>query len=100
MNLNEQPTIDQLASLLAKQKDSHGNHIVWICRAGTVHIDCLPPGANEEEFIKRTPNLSARLKTYHRGLGYVGRKAAADTDFVGKVLQNLQHAWARQQANG
>ncbi|MNZ67625.1 hypothetical protein D3C78_858800 [compost metagenome] len=37
--------------------------------------------------------MRARFKVYRRGQGYVGKKAAADTEFVGRVLQTLQQEW-------
>ena len=42
--------------------------------------------------------MRARLRTYRRGGGYVGRKAAADEEFLGRVLNTLSLEWpqARQ----
>nr|BFE89714.1 hypothetical protein GCM10020185_02500 [Pseudomonas brassicacearum subsp. brassicacearum] len=34
---------------------------------------------------------------YRRGQGYVGKKAAADKDFIGRVLQTLTQAWQSMQ---
>jgi hypothetical protein len=34
---------------------------------------------------------------YRRGHGYVGKKAAADRDFIGNVLQTLKQAWDSMQ---
>lgn len=93
MNLNNQPTVDQLAQLFAARKDSLDNHILWVCTSGEVHIDRLAPCTGEEDFEARTPNMRARLKMYRRGQGYVGKKAAADAEFVGQVLHTLQTQW-------
>jgi len=97
MNLNNQPTIDELAQLFAAQKDSLDSHILWISKSGQVHIDCLSPNAHEAEFDQNNQNLLARLKMYRRGQGYVGKKAAADKDFIANVLQTLKQAWASLQ---
>jgi len=97
MNLNNQPTIDELAHLFAAQKDSHDSHILWISKSGQVHIDRLSPHAHEAEFDQNNQNLLARLKMYRRGQGYVGKKAAADKDFIGNVLQTLKQTWASLQ---
>ena len=59
MNLNNQPTIDELAHLFAAQKDSHDSHILWISKSGQVHIDCLSTHADEAEFDKNNQNLLA-----------------------------------------
>ncbi|WP_347905685.1 hypothetical protein [Pseudomonas purpurea] len=93
MNLNNQPTIDELARMFAAQKDSHDSHILWVSTSGQVHIDCLSPHAHEAEFEQNTRDLCARLKMYRRGQGYVGKKAAADKDFIGRVLQTLRNEW-------
>ena len=97
MNLNNQPTIEELARMFAAQKDSHDSHILWISKSGQVHIDCLATHADEDEFDRNHQNLLARLKMYRRGQGYVGKKAAADKDFIGNVLQTLKQAWASMQ---
>lgn len=97
MNLNNQPTIEELARMFAEQKDSHDSHILWISKSGQVHIDCLSPHAHEAEFDQNNQNLLARLKMYRRGQGYVGKKAAADKDFIGNVLQTLKQAWDSMQ---
>ena len=97
MNRNNQPTIEELARMFAAQKDSHDSHILWISKSGQVHMDCLATHADETEFDKNNQNLLARLKMYRRGQGYVGKKAAADKDFIGSVLQTLKQAWASMQ---
>ncbi|SDG88141.1 hypothetical protein SAMN05216588_101292 [Pseudomonas flavescens] len=98
MNLNKQPTIDDLAQLFAKRKDSLDNHILWVCQSGEVRIDCLPSDQQEHEFVSQRPSLRTRLRTYRRGQGYVGRRAAADRDFLRSVLRTLEHEWTGQQA--
>lgn len=93
MNLNNQPTIDELARMFAAHKDSHDSHILWIAKSGQVHIDCLSPHAHEDEFEKNNHDLRARLKMYRRGQGYVGKKAAADRNFIEQVFHTLNTEW-------
>lgn len=93
MNLNNQPTVDQLAQLLAARKDRNDSHILWVCKAGNVHVEALGPAGEEAQFEQQRPAMCARLRTYRRGLGYVGKKAAADLQFVSQVLQTLNQAW-------
>ncbi len=93
MNLNDQPTIDQLAQLFAARKDSLDDHLLWVNQTGEVRLDRLPPNTAEAEFEAHMPSMRARFKVYRRGQGYVGKKAAADTEFVGRVLQTLQQEW-------
>ena len=93
MNLTNNPTIDQLARLFAARKDSLDDHLLWVSQSGEVRLDRLPPNTVEAEFESHMPSMRARFKVYRRGQGYVGRKAAADTSFVGRVLQTLQQEW-------
>jgi len=93
MNLNDKPTIDQLAELFAARKDSLDDHLLWVSQSGEVRLDRLPPNTVEDEFESHMPSMRARFKVYRRGQGYVGKKAAADTGFVGRVLQTLQQEW-------
>ncbi|MBC3924033.1 hypothetical protein H8S66_14250 [Pseudomonas lurida] len=93
MNLNNQPTIDELAEMFAAQKDTLDDHILWIGKSGEVQIDCLPPHTEEAEFDRNNRELAARLKMYRRGQGYVGKKAAADRNFIEQVFDTLNNAW-------
>ncbi|PRA21303.1 hypothetical protein [Pseudomonas poae] len=94
MNLNNQPTIDELAEMFAAQKDTLDDHILWIGRSGEVKMDCLEPNTQEAEFDRNNRELAARLKVYRRGQGYVGKKAAADRNFIEQVFDTLNTAWA------
>lgn len=98
MNLNKQPTIEELAQLFATRKDSLDNHILWVCESGEVRIDCLPADQDECAFVSQRPTMRTRLRTYRRGQGYVGRRAAADRHFLRNVLSTLEHEWQGQQA--
>jgi hypothetical protein len=93
MNLNDTPTVDQLAQLLATRKDRNDSHILWVCEAGNVYVEGLGAHAEEVHFERQRPAMRARLRTYRRGLGYVGRKAAADREFVSRVLHTLTQEW-------
>ncbi|NWF07033.1 hypothetical protein AOA59_26810 [Pseudomonas sp. 2822-15] len=94
MNLNNQPTIDELAEMFAAQKDKLDDHILWVGKSGEVKIDCLAPHTEEADFDRNHRELAARLKMYRRGQGYVGKKAAADRNFIEQVFDTLNSAWA------
>lgn len=93
LNLNDKPTIDQLAQLFAARKDSMDDHLLWLSQSGEVRLDRLPPNSLEDQFEEHLPSMCARFKVYRRGQGFVGKKAAADTQFVGRVLEVLQQEW-------
>ncbi|AZC17852.1 hypothetical protein P308_12805 [Pseudomonas piscis] len=85
--------------MFAARKDSHDSHILWVAKSGQVHIDCLSPHNHEAEFDRNNQELAARLKMYRRGQGYVGKKAAADKDFIGRVLETLKTEWQSLRGN-
>ena len=101
MNLNNQPTIEELAEMFAAQKDTLDDHILWIGKSGEVQLDCLAPNTQEAEFDRNNRELAARLKMYRRGQGYVGKKAAADRAYMENTLQALKGEWqkTRRQAH-
>lgn len=99
MNLNNQPTIDELAEMFAAQKDTLDDHILWIGKSGEVQLDCLEPNTEEAEFDRNHRELAARLKVYRRGQGYVGKKAAADRNFIEQVFHTLNTEWQNLRAN-
>ena len=97
MNLNNQPTVNELARLFAAQKDTLNDHILWVCNEGTVRIEPVVACKEETQFEKERPHMRAHLKMYRRGQGYVGKKAAADKDFMARVLQTLTLTWEKAQ---
>ena len=97
MNLNNQPTVNELARLFAAQKDTLNDHILWINDAGDVRIDAVTSCKEETRFEEDRPQMRAHLKMYRRGQGYVGKKAAADNDYMARVLQTLTLTWEKAQ---
>ncbi|KPY13751.1 hypothetical protein ALQ74_04266 [Pseudomonas savastanoi pv. glycinea] len=95
MNINKQPTIDELARLFAVCKDTLDNHIVWIADSGEVHVDAMSPFTQEDEFRDAHPQMRTALKMFRRSQGYVGKKAAADRTYVENTLQALKGEWQK-----
>jgi hypothetical protein len=63
MNLNNNPTIDQLAQLFAARKDSLDDHLLWVSQTGEVRLDRLPPNTVEDEFEEHLPSMPASRST-------------------------------------
>ncbi|MFP3515310.1 hypothetical protein SB766_03810 [Pseudomonas sp. SIMBA_077] len=97
MNLNNQPTVNELARLFAAQKDTLNDHILWVCENGDVRIEPVVACKEETPFEKDRPHMRAHLKMYRRGQGYVGKKAAADKAFMASVLETLTLTWEKAQ---
>ncbi|GLX90447.1 hypothetical protein [Pseudomonas weihenstephanensis] len=99
MNLNNQPTINELARLFAAQKDTLSDHILWVSDTGEVRIEPVTACHENTPFEEHRPALRTHLKMYRRGQGYVGKKAAADKTFITEVLQTLTLNWEKAQTN-
>ncbi len=92
MNLNNNPTVQQLSQLLAVCNDDAGHHILWVSKTGDVSVtqinDIGPIG-----FEQNTSSMAMRYETFQRGNNYVGQEAANDNDYVNKVLKDLMNEW-------
>jgi hypothetical protein len=92
MNLNRNPTKDELRALLASRDDRAGHHVLWVADDGEVRITTLPRVWPPHEFTP-PPNLRLRYETFHAGKGYVGQEAAEDDDWVDKQFARLLEEW-------
>jgi len=94
MNLNEEPTKQQLKQLLAMQDDTKGHHVVWVDKEGEVHItrlegDQVPQ--NLERYVEET--VKFRYESLSRNAGYVGIKASEDDSWVDELFNQLVSDW-------
>ena len=93
MNLNNNPTKEELKALLQKQDDMAGDHALWVDLSGEVHIDLL---LAETESIWRKEmdsKCTFRYETYGCQKGYVGEEVANDEDYVSMLLKELISDW-------
>lgn len=95
MNLDQNPTVDQLKDLLRPHDDRAGHHILWVTRGGDVRLTLVPkgrpPGVNEPEL----PDAQLRFATFPITYGYVGPEAADDDDWLPRLLGYLSGLWQR-----
>lgn len=94
MNLNDNPTKDQLASLLAACDDRAGHHALWVDDDGEVRITKLPRIWPPPEVDSDIKQARVRVETFHAGNGYVGPEAAANADWVAELFGWLTRDWA------
>jgi hypothetical protein len=93
MNLDRNPTPDQLRALLSTCDDRSGHHALWVAGDGEVHITRLPrkwPPPNPEE---THPEMKLRVETFEIGNGYVGPEAAEAADWVAELFRALTSRW-------
>lgn len=93
MNLDRNPTADELRTLLSTCDDRSGHHALWVAGDGEVHITRLPrkwPPPNPEE---THPEMKLRVETFEIGNGYVGPEAAQDDGWVRELFRALTDCW-------
>lgn len=83
MNMNDNPTANQLAELLGAQDDGAGEHVLWIDDAGHVHMS-----------LHAGPNVRIEYAPFEAGVGFVGPDAALDPEIVGDLLASVVEQWA------
>jgi hypothetical protein len=98
MNMNNNPTVDQLRALFALADDEAGHHCLWIDIAGGVHIDVIPEHLTPNGFEDSQPLMAVRFETFGHGNGYVGPDAAGDEKFISDTLNDLARVWPHRQA--
>jgi len=95
MNLNDNPTIEQLSKLTADCDDNSAHHVMWVSHAGDVFIEPIPESLTPVGFEELKPNLKLRYETSVCGNGYVGAAAAQDPQYMQRLLTSLKEEWER-----
>jgi hypothetical protein len=95
MNLNHNPTEQQLRDLLARYDDRAASHVLWVTKTGEVQITQLPPGRSLAELQQEHPEMQLRHETFLAGNEYVGPEAAADAEWVSELFGNLVEGWRK-----
>ncbi len=102
MNLNNNPTPDQLRELLRPLDDLAAHHVLWVDRGGEVHVTKMerkawrPPPPPQEVL----DNAVVRFETFWAAKGYVGPEAAADDEWLAEALGWLIRDWNAANARG
>lgn len=93
MNLNNEPTLEQLKKLFESCNDDEGHHILWVSRNGEVLLSLVPTDSNPIAFENSKSEMQCRYETFSSGSGYVGRNAAKDESFMQKMFGMLVSNW-------
>lgn len=94
MNLNNNPTKEQLQDLLRAADDGAGHHILWVDNVGEVRVTLLPTNVTPSSWERAFPTTRLRFETFCEGNGYVGPDAADDEDHVRMYFNWILKAWA------
>jgi hypothetical protein len=98
MNLNNNPTKQQLRDLTARMDDRAGSHVIWVTKQGEVVVTCVPFGSSLDEFVQAHPEMQMYYETFEVGMGYMGEEAAADDEWIDELFDNLLTEWAKARA--
>ena len=94
MNLSQNPTREQLETLIAGSNDNDGHHILWVERDGEVHLSLLPQDQMPNRFEHQNgAKLKFRLETFGWGMGYTGPVAAQDQKEMTRLFERIMRLW-------
>jgi hypothetical protein len=94
MNLNNNPTKEELQTLLQVCDDGAGIHVLWVERLGEVQITLLLT-ETDVEWIKGVDNEKVQFHyaSYAKNDGYVGKFASADELYIVTLFEKLLKDW-------
>jgi hypothetical protein len=95
MNLDANPTVQQLRELIARYDDAAGNHVLWVKRTGEVEISTVPPDNSPGRFQQEHPEMRLRYGPFLAGNEYVGPEAAADDEWIAELFESLLREWRK-----
>jgi hypothetical protein len=101
MNLNNNPTTDQLRDLLRVCDDRAAHHVLWVDRTGEVHVTRV-----EKKWPVPQPgpdvldDALVRFEPFVAGNGYVGPDAAANDEWIADAFHWLLRDWAAASTPG
>lgn len=88
MNMNDNPTAEQLAALFGAKRDEDGAHTLWVGQDGGVHLDV----SGDDGALFAAARL--RYAPFEAGVGFVGEDAAGDVEMMGDLLASLIEQWS------
>ena len=94
MNLNTDPTPDQLREMIRQCDDSAGNHVLWVKKMGEVELSAVPVNQTPDGFERNHPEMQIRFETFLAGNEYVGPEAARDDEWIAELFARLVREWS------
>lgn len=93
MNLDNNPTIEELRELIKRCDDQAGHHVLWVTKNGDVHVSRFPKDKPPIGFEEAEPEMQLRYETFEAGNEYVGPEAAEDESWLKELFDALVNEW-------
>lgn len=95
MNLEVNPTVEELRNLLRKCDDRAGHHVLWVAKNGDVRVSRVPKDRTSVGLQEAEPEMQIRCETFEAGNEYVGPDAAEDESWVNQLFDALVQEWPK-----
>ena len=95
MNLERNPTTEELRDLLKSCDDRAGHHVLWVAKNGDVHVTRLPRDHSPSGVSINQPEVQLLTETFEAGNEYVGPEAAEDAAWIDQLFHTLAVEWPR-----
>ena len=99
MNLNDNPTLDDLKDIFASCDDDAGHHVLWVDKNGEVNLSVIPKDLTPIGFEEKTTQMQIRYETFIQGNEYVGKRAAEDQSFMKRIFDSMLKNWTSREEN-
>jgi len=94
MNMNQNPTKEELKSLTISRDDEAGHHMLWVSQNGDVYLDMIPPDLTPNGYAKSLKDqIRFRFETFQQSNDYVGKTAVADAEWMARLYEALVSNW-------
>jgi hypothetical protein len=93
MNMENNPTVDELRGLIQGCDDRAGDHVLWVGKNGDVHVSRIPKNQTSADFEQAEPDMRLRCEAFEAGNEYVGPEAARDNDWIKELFRTLITEW-------
>ena len=82
MNLDQNPTLDQLCQLVASVDDNQDSHILFVTKDGDVHLSPLRADTADGADYANEDMVQFVLDSFMIAQGYLGWQATQDSEWM------------------
>jgi hypothetical protein len=94
MNLNSNPTLQELRELIARCDDNEGDHLIWVGWDGSVNIQVLTQDLYDDRWIEQNEKrMKFKLGILIKSKDHVGLNASLDNDWMHSIFDTLLLNW-------